>query len=89
MIDRRIDRDAVEVPPKELPTDPVSIETYDPFVDIKLSLGGQPWAGLGYKRRNYADGRTAFRADIRPVLPDGGPGAAGAPTSGCGATRTP
>ncbi|MFF0067167.1 hypothetical protein ACFYRC_37855 [Streptomyces sp. NPDC005279] len=69
-----IDRDAVEIPPKDLLKDPVSIETYDPFVDIKLSLGGQPWAGLGYERRNYADGRTAFRADIRPVLPDGGPG---------------
>ena len=47
------------------------IETYDPFLDIKLSLSGQPWAGLGYERRNYADGRTAFRADIRPVLSDG------------------
>ncbi|NUK07861.1 hypothetical protein HRW23_34760 [Streptomyces lunaelactis] len=74
MIDRRIDRDAVEIPPKHLPAHPVSIETYDLFVDIKLSLGGQSWAGLGYERRNYADGRTAFRADIRPVLSGGGRG---------------
>ncbi|MCX4826911.1 hypothetical protein OG883_45575 [Streptomyces sp. NBC_01142] len=71
MIDRTIERDAVEIVPEDLPTRPVAAVLYDQLVEVRLGLGGQRWRGLASERRDYVDGRTAFRVDIRPLLPDG------------------
>ncbi|MEV6782726.1 hypothetical protein [Streptomyces sp. NPDC051098] len=57
------DRDAV-VLPAALPADPVAVSRWEPSAGLGIRVDGAVRPGLAHERRDFADGRTAFRITL-------------------------